>query len=264
MYKILDVHAHIFPDKIAVAASKATGDFYGVDMTYDGKVNTLKSVGDAAGVTKFVVHSVATTAKQPSKINKFVSETVKNNSDIMIGFGSLHPESDSLEDDFAELLALGLKGVKLHPDIQKVNADSDGMFKIYELCEKNSLPVLIHCGDHRYDYSNPNRIIPILKAFKGLTVIGAHLGGYTVWKDAAKELSGYDNLYVDSSSSLFALEKEEAREIISAFGYDKVLFGADFPMWDIKGEVDRLLGLDFPEEINKKILWENGARLLKL
>lgn len=264
MYKILDAHCHIYPDKIAEKAAEATGNFYGIPMSRDGKVSTLLAAGEKAGITHFLVQSVATTPKQVSSINRFIAESVAESGGKMTGFGTMHPESDDPERDFEELSALGLRGVKLHPDIQGFKIDDYRMLKIYELCEKNNVPILMHCGDSRYDNSNPNRLKPILDIYTDLTVIGAHFGGYSVWDDAARLLAGYKNLYVDTSSSLFKLTGERAKELIGLFGEDKVLFGTDYPMWDISEEMDRFMSLDLTEEQHRKILYDNAARLLEI
>ena len=47
-------------------------------------------------------------------------------------------------------------------DIQAYKIDDYRCLKIYELCEENRLPILMHTGDSRYDYSNPNRLLPVL------------------------------------------------------------------------------------------------------
>lgn len=262
MYKILDAHCHIYPDKIARKASDATGVFYGMPSLLDGKVSTMLEEGGKVGITHFLVQSVATTPHQVSSINRFIAETVNASGGKIIGFGTMHPESEDQKSDFDELLALGLKGVKLHPDIQGFKIDDYRMLNIYELCEKNSVPILMHCGDPRYDNSNPNRLKPILDIYTDLIVIGAHFGGYSVWDDAARLLAGYKNLYVDTSSSLFKLTKERAKELIELFGEDKVLFGTDYPMWDLKEEMDRFMGLDLTEEQRRKIFYDNAAKLL--
>lgn len=261
MYKIFDAHCHIFPEKVALKAAKAIGSFYDAEMCMDGKTESLIKYGDAAGFTHYLVHSVATTPKQVSRINRFIAETVASSGGRMTGFGAMHPESEDMKADIEELISLGLKGVKLHPDIQGYKSDDYRMLKIYELCEKYSLPVLIHCGDSRYDNSNPNRIAPILEIYENLTVIGAHFGGYTVWKEASEKLTGYKNFYVDTSSSLFALGKGEAEKMIEMYGEDKVLFGTDYPMWKPDEELKRFLALDLSEQQRKKILWDNAARL---
>ena len=264
MYKIIDAHCHIYPDKIAQKASDATGKFYGMSSKMDGTVDTLLEQGKKAGISHFLVQSVATTPHQVSSINRFISESVEKSNGLMSGFGTMHPESDNPEADIKELISLGLKGIKLHPDIQGFKIDDYRMLKIYELCEKKNLPVLMHCGDDRYDNSNPNRLKPILDIYRDLTVIGAHFGGYSVWDDAAENLSGYKNFYVDTSSTLFKVNVKRARELIDIFGIEKVMFGTDYPLWQVDEELDRFMKINLTDNERKQIFWENAARLLKL
>lgn len=262
--KIVDCHCHVYPDKIAEKASQSIGLFYDAPMRYDGRVETVKKLVDKAGLTKCIVFSVATKPAQVRSINEFIAKTVGENSDIFAGLGTAHPESEDIEGDIRHLMELGLKGVKLHHDIQGYKMDDHRCLKIYEICEKMGLPVLFHCGDDRFDFSNPNRMKIVLDCYKNLTVIGAHLGGYTVWDDACRELAGYDNFYVDCSSSLFALNPERAKEIIHIYGVDHVLFGTDFPMWDSEEELERLYALGLTEEELDLILYKNADRLFGL
>ena len=264
MYKILDAHCHIYPDKIAQKAAAATGKFYDIPPNMDGTVGTLLKAGKEAGVSHFVVQSVATTPNQVSSINRFIAESIKNSDGTMTGFGTMHPDSDDMVRDIEEILELGLKGIKLHPDIQNFKIDDFRMLKIYELCEKHALPILMHTGDNRYDNSNPNRLVPILETYTDLTVIGGHFGGYSVWDDAEKSLTGYDNFYVDTSSSLWVISPERAKELVYAYGVDKVLFGTDYPLWTPQAELDRFMSIDLPEGDRRKILWDNAARLLNI
>lgn len=264
MYKIIDAHCHIYPDKIAEKASEATGKFYGIPMNMDGKVSTLAAEGEKAGITHFLVQSVATSAKQVSSINRFIAENVNNSGGKMTGFGTMHPESEDMRADFDELLSLGLKGIKLHPDIQGFKMDDYRMLKIYELCEESGIPVLMHCGDSRYDFSNPNRIKAILDTYTELTFIGAHFGGYSVWEDAVKTLAGYEKFMVDTSSSLFAIDVQTACRFIDAYGEDRVMFGTDYPMWNIAEELERFMRLPLSEKQREKILYTNAAKLLGL
>lgn len=263
MYKIIDAHCHIYPDKIAVKAAEATGNFYGMPPSMDGTCDTLKAIGKKAGISHFLVQSVATTPHQVSSINNFIADSVKS-CDNMTGFGTMHPKSCDLERDIKELIDLGLRGVKLHPDIQNFKIDDFRMLKIYELCEKNNLPVLMHTGDSRYDNSNPNRLVPILETYTDMIVIGGHFGGYSVWDDAEKKLTGYKNFYVDTSSSLFKISPNRAKELIYAYGVDKVLFGTDYPLWNPEIELQRFMEIDIPENDRQKILYDNAAKLLKL
>jgi len=260
-YKIMDAHCHIYPDKIAEKAAEATCDFYnGLGSTLDGTVSTLSKEAELAGIGHCIVQSVATTPKQVSSINNFIANSVKESNGKFTGLGTLHPDSEDIKADVDEIISLGLKGVKLHPDIQQFKIDDYRMLKIYELCE-GRLPILLHTGDSRYDYSNPNRMMPILDIYDNLTVIGAHLGGWSVWEEATQTLSKYKNFYVDCSSSLYAITPEKAKELFMAYGTDRVLFGTDYPMWKPDEEIERFMKIDLTEEEREDILYNNAARL---
>lgn len=261
---IIDAHCHIYPDKIADKASHATGSFYTLPTTYDGKVSTLLKKGAEAGIDKFVVQSVATTPKQVSSINRFIASEVATHPDKLYGLGTLHPESENLRADVEELVSLKLGGVKLHPDIQKFKLDDYRCLKIYELCEEFGLPMLIHTGDNRYDYSNPNRLVPILDIYDGITVVGAHFGGWSIWDEASRLLCEKKNFYVDCSSTFYALPDEKIKEIIARYGTDRVLFGTDYPMWDVNVEVKRFLSLGYGQEDADKILYQNAVKVYGL
>ncbi len=261
---IIDAHCHVYPDKIAVKASSATADFYGVPMRYDGKVSTLLKIGNEAGVDKFIIQSVATAPKQVESINRFIADVVNEYPDRMYGLGTLHPDSKDMRGDVEQLVKLGLKGVKLHPDIQAFKLDDYRFLKAYELCEEYNLPLLIHTGDSRYDYSNPNRLIPILDIYENLTVVGAHFGGWSIWDEATKQLYKKDNFYVDCSSSFYALSDEKIKFLISEYGTDRVLFGTDYPMWTPKDEAERLYSLGYSDEDMEKMFCKNAIKVYRL
>ena len=126
MYEIFDAHAHIYPDNIAPKAANAIANFYGVEMGQDGTVDCLLTNGKAAGISRYLVHSVATTVHQVHSINRFLeSETALHPE--FIPFMALHPDMDegemAAEIDYC--IAHGFHGVKLHPDMQKFAIDGD-------------------------------------------------------------------------------------------------------------------------------------------
>jgi predicted TIM-barrel fold metal-dependent hydrolase len=182
----------------------------------------------------------------------------------MTGLGTMHPESEDMAGDMEHLLSLGLKGVKLHPDIQGFCLDDPRNREIYRLCSEAGIPVLLHTGDTRYDYSNPNRLIPMLKAYPDLLFIGAHFGGWSLWEEAPALLCSYPNFVVDCSSSLYQLTPEKAAELIRTYGAERVLFGTDYPMWRPVDEVERFYKIPLTEEERDLVLWKNAERIFGL
>ena len=261
---IVDCHCHIYPEKVAAKAVAGIGAFYDITMNLDGTKATLQKEAAAAGITHSLIFSVATKPTQVASINEFIAGEVQMSGGTMTGLGTMHPLSEDMAGDMQHLLSLGLRGVKLHPDVQGFCIDDERCQTIYALCEEAGIPVLLHTGDNRYDMSNPNRLKPMVEKFRNTVFISAHLGGYSVWDDAVRELRGYDNLYFDCSSSFAFMTPERAGELILAFGADHVIFGTDYPMWVPKDEVDTFFSLGLSDEDNEKILWKNAKRLFRL
>ncbi len=260
-YFVIDAHCHIYPEKIAARAAKSTGDFYDEIPYADGTVDAMLAEGISAGIDHFVVQSVATTPKQVKSINEFIAQSVADNKDRLTGLGTLHPDSEDQEGDVRHLKELGLHGVKLHPDIQNFRVDDERCLRIYELCRRENLPLLLHTGDKRYDNSNPNRMLPILKTFSSLTVVGAHFGGWSIWEEATKLLSGCPNFYVDCSSTMMYCDAATVEKMIRVYGADRVLFGTDYPLWSSAQELDRFAALQLSDEEKRLILSENARKV---
>lgn len=85
-----------------------------------------------------------------------------------------------------------------------------------------------------------------------------------MWEEATSKLAGFENLYVDLSSSLYSLTPETALELIHAYGANKVLWGTDYPMWESKSEMEYFNKIDLTKKERSQILYENAAKLLKI
>lgn len=259
---IIDFHAHIFPEKIAEKASANISKFYDLGVKYNGSIDLLLQNGKEIGVTKYIVHSTATKPEQVESINNFIISEIKNHPEF-VGFGTIHQSYENYAAELERIKEAGLKGIKLHPDFQKIEADSDLLDPIYNKIAELKLPVLFHAGDTRFDFSGPKRLLNVHKKHPDLIMICAHLGGWSEWNESEKYLVGQD-VYFDSSSSLDFLSPEKAEEIIRNHGIDKVLFGTDYPMWNHKEELERFNKLNFTQEEKEKILYLNAKKLLNL
>ena len=261
---IVDCHCHIYPDKIAAKAVAGIGSFYDLPMRCSGTFDDALAHYAGTGVDRAIIFSVATSVPQVHTINRFIADCVNNSNGLFIGLGTLHPDSPTMSEDIDEIVSLGLRGIKLHHDVQRFKLDDYRCLKIYEQAEERGLPMLLHTGDYRYDYSNTNRLKPILETYDRLTVIGAHFGGWSRWQDAARELAPYPNFYADCCSSLYAMSPETARDIVRTYGADRVLFGTDYPMWAPSEELERFSRIGLTEEERELVLWKNANKLFGL
>lgn len=261
-YIICDAHTHIFPEKIAKKAVSSIGDFYNLNMSIEsGCSDQLINDGKKINTKKYVVCSVATTQKQVESINRFLIDECQKHNEF-IGLMALHPDYENIEAEVNRCIDKGLCGVKIHPDFQTFNIDDEKAFPIYESI-RGKLPILIHMGDNRYDYSSPKRLERINKLFPDLVIIAAHFGGYTKWKEAY-ECNFNDNVFFDTSSSLNFIDDTFAKKIIDHYGKDRIFFGTDFPMWDHLTELKRFLSLELDKSTERKILGENLLKFFKI
>ena len=264
-YPIIDIHAHVFPTKILDRAVASIGSFYDLTMHMDGSLHTLLTENEKAGIACSVVFSTATTISQVPSIHSFIQKMQDSSNGRLIGFGTLHPgmTSAQIEAEVENIIALGLHGIKLHPDFQKIPADSKAVFSMARAAA-GKLPILIHAGDYRHSFSHPEQIRKLAVSFPDLTLIAAHFGGWSEWHKAPDALAGIPNVYVDTSSSLDFISPEKAAELIHRFGADHVLFGTDYPMWGAAEELARFARLKLTDEERRKILYANSAALLSL
>jgi len=261
-YRIADAHAHIYPEKIAEKATRAVGAFYSVEMAVrKGSPEQLLENGSRIGCSRYLVCSVATSADQVSSITDYIAEQCAAHPEF-VGLGAYHQDIADPTPVLDHVQELGLRGIKLHPDFQRFDIDDPRMLPFYRECARRGLIVLFHMGDNRYDFSAPSRLVNVLDRVPDLRCIAAHLGGYMKWEDSHL-LEGSD-VYFDTSSSLWWLEPDQAASLIELFGYDKVMFGVDFPMWNHSKELDRFLGIGLSRERNQAILYDNFARLFGL
>lgn len=261
--QITDIHTHIYPDEIALKATNSVRDFYhiGYDGEMDGTVDMLLHRGKAAGISKFVVLPVAIRPDRVQGINDFIAEQTRQHS-CFVGFGTIHAKMDNLTDEVERIIAMGLHGIKMHPDSQRFSIDDPRLFPMYEAIE-GRIPVFLHMGDSRYDYSHPVKLRRILDTFPRLQAVAAHFGGYSMY-EVAYDLLKDTSCIMDVSSSMMFMPQGVAEKYINAYGAERMAFGSDYPLWDPVTEVNRFMGLNLTMEQKEQIAWKTAHRFLKL
>ncbi|MBR6646552.1 MAG: amidohydrolase family protein [Clostridia bacterium] len=260
--KIVDFHAHAFHDKIAIKAAKQLNEYYDIPLAENGLFFHLKQSMLKNKIDKLVIHATATKPSQVELINDYVKSLTSKD---IVGFGTLHYAYSNYEKELDRIEEMGLRGIKFHPVFQGFKIDDEKMFPIYERLE-GRFPVLIHVGDKHTDASTPKRLIKMLESFPKMTVIAAHMGGYSEWDEAEKYIIGNDkyNIYVDTSSSIRFLEPSYVAELIRRHGSDKVLFGTDYPLSLHQFELEVFDKIGLTDDEAENILWKNAYKLLEL
>ena len=258
----IDIHTHVYPDAIAQKATDSIRNFYNIGGAgMNGTVSMLLSRGAQAGVDKYVILPVAMNPERTRNINEFILQQMAKQEEF-IGFGAVHAGMENIGEEARYIMDSGLRGIKLHPDSQRFPIDDPRLFPVYEEIS-GRIPVLVHMGDHRFDYSLPSRLRHVLDLFPGLDAIAAHFGGYEMYEEAYRQLKDTDCV-LDISSSLMFMEKGMPEHYINRYGAERMAYGTDYPLWDPIEEVRQFLRLKLTEAQLEQIAHKTAERILKL
>jgi predicted TIM-barrel fold metal-dependent hydrolase len=110
----------------------------------------------------------------------------------------------------------------------------------------------------------------ILGPYPDVSVHVAMLGGHLGWiaetlADRAKDGGGsamfpLRRIYVDTG--ILKAGGRAFASAVAAFGADRVLFGSDYPQFSTRQPLEAFKEADLPEDVQRKILFENGSRLI--
>lgn len=259
-YKI-DIHTHVFHEKIARKAVLKLIEHYKLETSYSGTAADLQEKMKEAGIDKAVVLCAATKGNQVVAVNNWAI-ALKEKYKCFVPFGTLHTDFPDWKEELDRLLAHDIKGLKFHPDFQGIDMDDP---VLYEMLEEISgrFTVLFHVGDKvppEKNFSSPQKLAKILKNFPKLEVVAAHFGGYSHWQWVVENLKGYD-FYMDTSSSLKYISDPLLHDILNAFPKERFLFGSDYPLGNPAEETELVKKrLNFSEDELEK-LFQRGAEL---
>jgi predicted TIM-barrel fold metal-dependent hydrolase len=258
---IIDVHTHVWPDRIARRALGTPAD--GIRRFGDGTVGGARETMARAGIDRFVCLAVADTPKRLEAANDFVGSL---DLDHFVGFGTVHA-GRSPEENVQSLRKNRLRGVKVHPLFQGYALDDPRLWDIFGALE-GEFVCLFHVGPETAGGENrlatPAMVADIARGFPRLEIIAAHLGGYHVHADALEHVIGLPGVYLDTSwpPSIGTLDRALVRKAIERHGPERVVFGSDWPMADPAAEVAAIEALGFDDETTSAILGTTLAGLL--
>ncbi len=261
--QIIDIHTHIYPPKIALKATDSVRDFYQLrgSEKMDGTVDMLLRRGEEAGISRYVVLPVSNSPTRVHSINSFLLEQTQLH-DNFVGFGTVHAAMDNIEQEVDWILKNGLKGIKLHPDSQRFPIDDPRLYPVYDAI-RDRIPLMLHMGDLRYNYSHPVRLRKIMDTFPNLQVIAAHFGGYMMFETAKEQLYDTDCIF-DISSAMMFMQSGEAERYIHIYGAERMAYGTDYPLWDPVDEVKRFQSLRLTGSEFDQIAHKTAERILGL
>jgi predicted TIM-barrel fold metal-dependent hydrolase len=263
---IIDFHAHIYPEKVAAKVLPAAEKKLNITVPCTGSPEDLRHRMHISKIDLSVVLPLSKEQNDVRPLNDWVRSVSGGG---LMPFGAVHPLMDGLEDELDRLSALGCKGVKVMPLLQRFFPDDAGCEAFYEALIRGGMILVTHAGMDPLDrdevFGTPERFARVLESYPELRIVLAHLGGLRMWDDVRRHLLPIrGNVCFDTSYAYFYIEKENMAELIKDLGTDRVLFGSDYPWEDPGRAVEVVKSLDLTEDEIQSLLWKNAARLLKI
>ena len=159
--------------------------------------------------------------------------------------------------DFAvEQLSQAHKGIKWHrhPGEPVYNYEDPRCAAAIREIRKRNMPV---CLEEEFE----NTLYFIEKLAPGVKVVIPHCGmlngGYDLFRrNGIWEMS---NIYADTALAPVG----DVKDYISRYGYERLMFGSDFPFGDPPSELHKILRLNLTVEQEEAIIGRNVARLIE-
>lgn len=165
-----------------------------------------------------------------------------------------------------------IRGIKIHPAIQDFWPNDPRLGPTYRVCEELGLSVLSHSGSVHGEEQRgaPSCFGPVLRTFPRLKLQVAHLGGGE-WREAVALAEAFEQVVfdvceiIDWAGSPNAPTRSDLALMIKGIGPNRILFGTDFPWYDLDRtveKVEQLPGLSAGEK--EAILGLNAAEFYGL
>ncbi len=226
--------------------------------------------------------------------NAAVARLVERYPNLFVGFGSVDPTRGSryVKQKLKKIASLRLRGIKLLPTVQFFNPSRErGVELVAEFCEKNRMAILFHTGCDPGPFeipevaedANPKYLIPLLERYSPQVIL-AHMGYYSalkpgIWVDEALRVAKrFDNVWLDTAAIAPQLFRDDRQltwsrektceKIRREIGFDKVLFGSDYPLVpgsSIKSMARSVMDSPLLTQSEKEmVLYQNAKEFLRL
>lgn len=282
--KIIDAHMHFydidgFREVAKLAGHENTAQHYLQACAENGVVFSV-AMGNAEGEKPVFGGS---TPRFPNLSGSFDYENY--NQPATIGYcGGV--KSDELTLANAEKTALEFErylktpqcvGIKLYPGYRHVYVNDKVHYPLFELAKKYDLPVVIHTGDTSnptaiLKYAHPLTVDEVAVQFPDVRFVIAHCGNPWI-VDAVEVASKNENVYLELSGMVagnfetgnFHAKHKGFFDYLRMWldyldRYDKVLYGSDWPLVNIKNYLNLIKNV-IPEEHHQEVFYDNALRV---
>lgn len=260
----IDVHTHLWPDKIAGVVMAGVRDDLGLHVHGSGTQSGMEAEMQANGIDRVVALAVATRGDLTPKTNDWIGALPR---DRFIPFGTVHPDYADGPGEVERLIGMGFPGLKVHSLFQSIQPDDRRMYPVYEAVG-DRMVVLFHAGQGSPEKGNqslPEVLKKVRNDFPRLRMILAHWGGTDQQAGIEELFWGDEGIFFDTSAPpgiAANLAVEHCTRAIERHGASRFLYGSDWPFAPHKDDIEFIEALPIPGSAKEAILGGNAKQLL--
>jgi len=208
--------------------------------------------------------------------NDYVAEVRDEYDDFFVGFASVDPlKDDCVAEARRAIEDLDLSGFKFQQIAQGFDPSDPEHEELFSTIEDLGVPVVFHGGNStlgacspggrglKIKYGNPMLIDDVAAEHPDLQILIAH-PAFPWEREQLAICQQKGNVYMDLSGWMPRYIDDRVLHYAETLLSDKVMFGTDYPMLDSEPWLAQFAELEFPEDVQRKILWENAERFLGL
>ncbi len=245
---IYDMHTHFLGGKMTQAVSNA--DIFLREMDENRIAVSLLLPNDGLYTGECVEGD-----------NDLVARIVKEHPDRFVGMGVVYPRDKGCIDEMKRCVEeLGLIGIKLHPWLQAFSTLDSCYMRLAEAAAKLETVLFFHDGTPPYTESLA--IAETARLFPEITVVLGHSGLNDLWHEALLAARRYPNVWLCTCGCPYL----GIREIVQALDGERLMFGSDYPLADVRDTRDRIRRVELlpqDRQIIDKVLFGNAQKFIQ-
>lgn len=267
--RIFANHAHVFP----------------ASVNPDGTLDRLLQMLDACGIEQAICFAPFSNQLRGTGIdqNPWLAAELANRPRL-VGFGTLDLERSDIEAQVKQIADLGLRGIKMHPNVQRFDILCPAALQAYAAAQHLGLFITFHSGVHQYRIAHYQvlKFDEVAYQFPDLRFSLEHVGGYAFFHEALAVITnnipfppiqgrkpqvygGLTSIFTPDFMRMWYQPPERLLELIAQAGAERLIFGLDFP-YNLEDHTRAALGaltrLGLPDQQLSMILGNNLRGIL--
>lgn len=273
---IIDMHTHTYPDILAARVIRQMeleiekGQGFRGHAESSGKVSDLSKNTKEAGIDLSIMLPVATNIRQAKKLNKISFDlNEKNEYTNLFAMGTVHPDNEDYKEIIDDVVSMGLKGIKIHPDYQGTFFNDEKYIRIMDYAASKDLIIITHAGEDiglpDVIHCTPDMVLDVWSHIQPEKLVLAHMGGWKQWDEVEEKLVGlpvyFDTAICMNQNVPIHLKKDQFVRIVKNHGADRVLFGTDSPWYNQKKAITDIRQSGLADQELELVLGKNAERM---